>query len=454
MPARKKGSRSPPRKADREPRDRPLLGAVHPQPRTAYEWFVNAATYLAEREAGERFSGAVAQWARCRRALPSACVFGGTAEEAAAARAALLDWLNADWLAAHPQGPPAAPLREEDVPGGAEWADRRGGYSGGAAEAAAGAAPDSDAEPAPPPEPEEAEAEEADDPAVAPRFADRYWGGGVWLGEQGGAGAVESWSCAEVEEFIRDVGRRIAKQGKYEALFAGFAHSAANAGWDGKMLLAANPALLAELVLGMAGTGRWPEGLIKIQAGKVWDELAKMSGSKAEYWGRARSLQQTFSAREEVAAVLRGCLQPQPREAVRYCLLRCRGVQDGELAVDAVEDDVSHFAGPGPERFKVVSVCRADDPCRVVHNFVYARDSASRWQLFCSVDFAQHGEGAPPGHWHVNRAPLGELVPHWGPSGEVWHGAPEGCPVWWHLIPEGTTYFGRPERRPLYDWTR
>ena len=71
--------------------------------------------------------------------------------------------------------------------------------------------------------------------------------------------------------------------------------------------------------------------------------------------------------------------------------------------------------------------------------------------LVASVDFLRHGE-APPGHWHLNVAPLGEAVPHWGPSGDVWHGDPRLCPVWWQLIPHGADYAAVPERAPVYEW--
>eukprot|EP01065_Artemidia_motanka_P042831 TRINITY_DN5806_c0_g1_i1.p1 TRINITY_DN5806_c0_g1~~TRINITY_DN5806_c0_g1_i1.p1 ORF type:complete len:460 (+),score=129.45 TRINITY_DN5806_c0_g1_i1:54-1382(+) len=438
---RKKG-RSPTRPRTPPADARPLLAPVHPQPKTAYEWFVNAVTFVSERETGERCASAVPQWARCRRAIDTAALFGGG--DPAETRRALLAWLADDWAQTH-DGKPCAPLAEADVPGG-EWArPQPDGCSdeAPAAEAAGAAAAGTDAAlPASGPSWDD----DADDEEVKRVLKEKeYWGRGMWKEEESGQGQVESWDMPEVETFIRDVGRKHAP--KYHDLFTQFALAAGNAGWNGRLLLASNPNMLTELVLGSRAQ-KWPEGNIKIQAAKVWHALRDME--TCTYRKQAARLQHFFPEDSQVLQALHECLRPHPREDVRYVLLRTRGVAGGELAVDAVESDVSHYADPEGAKFKVVCACSSDTPQIVSHNFIYKR-SESQWRLLVSVDFLRHGE-AMPGHWHLNRAPLGELVPHWGPGGDVWHGEPSSCPVWWQLIPDGLKHREIPERRPVYEW--
>jgi hypothetical protein len=97
----------------------------------------------------------------------------------------------------------------------------------------------------------------------------------------------------------------------------------------------------------------------------------------------------------------------------------------------------------------VVSVSYADAPDKVCNNFIYVMGSDGDWWLVASVDFQNHGIGAPPGHWHLNRTPDGELIPHFfamGPDGkgDVFHGHPTSIPLWWLLIPTDKTYAACP----------
>jgi len=99
-----------------------------------------------------------------------------------------------------------------------------------------------------------------------------------------------------------------------------------------------------------------------------------------------------------------------PTRRVRYVWL----AEMASVAVPHCDDRVSPLADDTTDdgAFKVVSVGLASDPGVVHRNMVYYNDGGL-WTLLVSVDFAQHGESGPPGHWHTNRAPLCELVPHW-----------------------------------------
>jgi len=96
------------------------------------------------------------------------------------------------------------------------------------------------------------------------------------------------------------------------------------------------------------------------------------------------------------------------------------------------------------ELARVVSITEASG--RVRQNLIYINDGG--WHLMASVDFVRHGD-APPGHWHLNRTPTGDIVEHWGPMGQVYHGSCYGCPLWWLVIPAGLCYCERPSRLDL-----
>ena len=77
-------------------------------------------------------------------------------------------------------------------------------------------------------------------------------------------------------------------------------------------------------------------------------------------------------------------------------------------------------------------------------------DGMAEWRPLVSVDFESHGS-APPGHWHLNQTPEGDMMPHWGPGkgNKVFHGDPRHCPLWWQLIPKGCIYKQTPPRHLL-----
>mmetsp|Transcript_100 Transcript_100/g.272 ORF Transcript_100/g.272 Transcript_100/m.272 type:complete len:411 (+) Transcript_100:33-1265(+) len=100
---------------------------------------------------------------------------------------------------------------------------------------------------------------------------------------------------------------------------------------------------------------------------------------------------------------------------------------------------------PSLEPARVVSITEAHG--RVRQNLIYIND-AGGWQLVASVDFVRHGD-SPSGHWHLNRTPAGDVVEHWGPLGQVYHGTCFGCPLWWLVIPAGLCYCERPTRLDL-----
>lgn len=121
------------------------------------------------------------------------------------------------------------------------------------------------------------------------------------------------------------------------------------------------------------------------------------------------------------------------------------------------------------KKFKLVSLSLQSHENEAICTLVYGQAGNFDWELLASVDFKQHG-AAPPGHWHLNRTSGGGVLAHshvsaiartqtkgdpkrteWG-KGEVWHGTPESCPLWWLFIPRGMRYASMPKRiRALLD---
>jgi len=141
------------------------------------------------------------------------------------------------------------------------------------------------------------------------------------------------------------------------------------------------------------------------------------------------------------AKLIKLALSPQPRKAVLYTYLSLE--QDIVSKVNSVHVRIDKDVR-SRHRVQVVSVSSKDRADVILQNYIYASHQ-STWVLLFSVDFARHGE-APPGHWHLNITPGGQLVQHWGLKGKVFHGNPEHCPRFWHLIPEGKDWSQLPCR--------
>ena len=75
--------------------------------------------------------------------------------------------------------------------------------------------------------------------------------------------------------------------------------------------------------------------------------------------------------------------------------------------------------GGGREQWQVVSVSTTALPTVVLKNFLFFRSGGGgggrkgvTWEPLVSVDFEQHGV-SPPGHWHLNRNPQGDIMQVW-----------------------------------------
>ena len=232
------------------------------------------------------------------------------------------------------------------------------------------------------------------------------------------------------------------------------------------------------------------------------NDAERSSSSPGDYYWRASTLITGAFVGSLLEQPLRDALTPQPRAAVLYT--RATVYDRDRLDVASVVEDLSPWCEPeAPQRFRVVTVLCPEQPeppgtfdrgarkkpgggCVAAarkrgggrssrsggggggsgdassspssqggmlvakQNLVFFRTESDEWSLLASVDFEAHGS-ARPGHWHVNRAPLGEPVPHWGPKGSVLHGEPESAPLFWMLIPppEVARYACVPHRAAL-----
>ena len=294
----------------------------------------------------------------------------------------------------------------------------------------------------PPCEAEEEEEEGEDDEEQTPSFAKQY--AKHWVKEI--ALDIGGWTPKEVAEFILSLARKgkCTSKPRLEAV----AKAVIGGSVDGSLLLAGGADILVERTVGYV---KWDKGTLKREAnGIIKHLLAAKSASELGYFERNKRVKALYET-SDLIDIIKTALLPCDLADVRYTTLSTRVSGDRCCTVTGVDDDVCNLAGNSPQIFKVVSVVTPETPMEVNHNMIYFKDKRNVWTLLCSVDFMAHGD-APPGHWHFNRAPLGELVPHWGPGNNVFHGSPEACPVWWHLIPVGMKYRTTPERSPLFSW--
>jgi len=147
---------------------------------------------------------------------------------------------------------------------------------------------------------------------------------------------------------------------------------------------------------------------------------------------------------------IRYCFITVPKFDVRYVNKMVSKTCDLKTKQKKIEDEKGDDEDDEEgEIVKVVSVGTLESPDIIERNFIYAKTKEKKWKLITSVDFDQHGV-APPGHWHLNRAPDAGLMEHWGVSiSNIYHGNPKKCPLWWFLIPKGKTYNKTPDRSLL-----
>lgn len=196
-------------------------------------------------------------------------------------------------------------------------------------------------------------------------------------------------------------------------------------------------------------------------------EEAQALEGRVSYWSRLQATEMGEALCKEYAdnaigKLLQQALEPQPLRSLLYTklVLKTTTVLEADLYVSKrVLPSHRH------KKFKLVGLALEADKHTVVSTLVYGRSGANQWELLASVDFKQHGV-APPGHWHLNRTSRGGIMPHsnvsvqvkvkvglkakpsrtqWG-KGEVWHGAPDSCPLWWLFLPRGMRYASETKR--------
>ena len=258
---------------------------------------------------------------------------------------------------------------------------------------------------------------------------------------------ISKWTCQEVNNFMQSIAR--AGRTSHKDRVVAIAKAADCANIDGKLLIAGGADLLVERTCGLV---KWDKGVLKREANHIMKELAATkAAAEKTYWERNSRVAALYKS-SKLKKILKLAMSPMEC-GVLYTVYRTRVGGDRACSLDKVNADIPKRCEAGETNiFKVVSLVTPDDPTGVRHNVIYYRNiETNRWNILTSVDFLQHGE-APPGHWHVNRAPLGEFVPHWGPSNDVVHGKPADCPVWWQLIPKGFKYCIPPERAVILSW--
>jgi len=285
---------------------------------------------------------------------------------------------------------------------------------------------------------------DVDDEAVVPKFEAEYFDSGLWEHEFE-INEVESWNSDVLAAFVRRVGKKQKKTAKN--LFEICAQTIDEDFITAKLIFAYGPDMFRDKVLARYFR-KSIKGDLKGVIKKLFDFLEDSKVSDLSYWSRlecftedTNEITRMFS-KALLGNDLRSSLVPQSRKAIRFCAVE--GMD--EFTVTTMEKYVTKVSRPSQEIFKVVSFCSIDSPHIVDRNVIYVKDETYTWQMLGSVDFAQHGE-AGPGHWHLNRAPDGDLMEHWGPSiAKIFHGPPHLCPLWWQLIPEGKQYRLLPDR--------
>lgn len=253
---------------------------------------------------------------------------------------------------------------------------------------------------------------------------------------------VADMTAEEVAFFVRT----LAPQLKRAPLINKIAGVISSEDMDGGLLLAADDRYLADHVLGIVGKRERPcvakncsavlmrlRDLDNLPRGGYWERLERGSDEETRLCRQYRD--------SVIGEFLRSALTPLPREAIMYSVVDW--LEEG--SVQEANEHVTKRSGHLSQQFKVVSVSLAVDSDTVRSNLVYAKGDSGWWNLLASVDFARHGS-AEPGHWHLNRSPNEQTIEHYAFKGEVWHGSPENCPLWWMLIPAGKQYHMTPDR--------
>lgn len=300
------------------------------------------------------------------------------------------------------------------------------------------------------------EEEEIDDTALVPQRLESYFQSGEWKGEMKVKPPAQ-YTSAELATFVRRGGKG-ARQEEGWSKFAGVLEADEV---TGALLLAGGVDQLADRGQNFVHRDK---GVVKTIAREIFAALEKeqkralattanANSSYFDFYGEplAREADQMVSEEfksSELKNPLRRALMVYTAESIRYSHLRASDITT--LDVNSVHRRVTRvLQSQALEQFKVVSVSAFPWHDVIQKNFIFfksTKDGKSRWEPLASVDFDQHG-AAPPGHWHLNRAPDGDVMQHWGPHiNKTFHGDPAKCPLWWLLIPEHFRYKNKPDR--------
>eukprot|EP00299_Pterocystis_sp_00344_P008816 c3491_g1_i1.p1 GENE.c3491_g1_i1~~c3491_g1_i1.p1 ORF type:complete len:319 (+),score=73.04 c3491_g1_i1:75-959(+) len=267
-----------------------------------------------------------------------------------------------------------------------------------------------------------------------------YFENRVWMNETK-AKRIVDMTANEIADIVEE----FATQSSNGAVILKLAKVIKCENMDGKLLMAAGSEYLCDYAMGIVGK-RDRHSLIVIcnsiiaylksrdeVSGAYWDRL--LNGTNEEV-RLCKQFEKTV-----VGEHLKLALIPQPLSTLRYCILDWMT----DLSVQVANDHVEKFSHDPAEQFKIVSVSTESDPMVIRFNLIYTKGATGSWTVLASVDFAQHGS-APPGHWHLNRNTHSQIIEHHAIQGDVWHGSPDTCPIWWLLIPQGRKYHLIPER--------
>eukprot|EP00040_Diaphanoeca_grandis_P028349 m.164031 g.164031 ORF g.164031 m.164031 type:complete len:432 (+) comp31319_c0_seq1:223-1518(+) len=297
-------------------------------------------------------------------------------------------------------------------------------------------------------EPKRVSSSGQDELGIRPNLEDVYFNSGYWETELD-TSPLTNWSSAQVSAHIKIYARRMGTTNTKEKIKAAFMKVASiveGSNIDGALVDAGGTKLLFEHICGFCNDTSYA----KMIATNIMQHLTHDS-RRSEQWGALGDffdVNQTLLAGYQqsfVGDMLSTALSLYPIDAIEFSSL-----VTPQLDVLSIDACVGKHRKLSSRLCKVVSVAKTDEPHLVRKNFIYAVDRGDNWCLVASVDFEKHGE-APSGHWHINRACEGELIPHFYEletcgKGNVFHGDVDSCPLWWLMIPHEKQYWIHPVR--------
>jgi len=254
--------------------------------------------------------------------------------------------------------------------------------------------------------------------------------------------ALTTWPASKIAEWIRRILLKVEKCSKQRrTILESIADSIEKSDLQLDLILSL-PEIIAEAITHRKFRPR----SVKITINWLIPKLREATkiNKRDGYWSILNDEDSLLTSQfkdSSFAPLIKLALTPQQRDAVLYTHLclepdTVSKVNSVHLRID--KNVRSHH------RVQVVCVSSKDRADVVLQNYIYVCNEGT-WVLLFSVDFARHGE-AFPGHWHLNITPSGQLVQHWGLKGIVFHGNPEHCPRFWHLVPEGKNWYKLPCR--------